>query len=283
MQRKKLMVDFTKAKVLFEEKMPKILIYGPNGINKSRFSMNAPNAIFLDFDKNLSQYPVVTNKSTGINFTLDTYSQVIEFINLLINEPHDFKTVILDSATMLDLIVENQVKLERNIPSVGALPYGEGYHYSKTLWEQILRKLDFLREKRNVMIIMVCHDKLKDIKNPRTGDYHAYRISLNERIAEMFQHWSTVVFYATTNARFKEEKGKFGNISKKLLDSHKVLLTEGEDMFTAKRAYDLPEIIPFDDPAAAWKVFYNHFQAHYKSNTNPTSEKPQPTETKGEK
>jgi hypothetical protein len=270
------MVDFKNAKPLFETVMPKMIIYGTNGIGKSRFAMHAPNAIFLDFDKNLGQYKVVTNKSEGISYPLETFQQVIDFITLLINEPHDFKTVILDTFSSLNMIIENQVKLERNIASVGALPFGEGYHYTKVLWEQILRKLDFLWEKRKVMLILLGHDQIKEIKDPINGNYHGYEIALNEKIITMFRHWCSIMLYATNVKRFREEKGKFGNVNKRLSESKRVLYTEGDELFIAKNTYNLPPIIPFDDVEKAWTVFFNHINSYYQ----PKAAQP---EQKGEK
>lgn len=276
------MVDFTKAKHVFESVPPKIIIYGRNGIGKSRFAIHAPNAIFLDFDKNLAQYKVLTNKSDGISYSLETFQNVIDFITLLINEPHDFKTVIIDSFSSLNMIVENQVKLEKNIPSVAAMEFGKGYDYTKVLWEQILRKLDFLWDKRKVMLILIGHDKITELKDLAHGNHHIYEMALHEKIIGMFRGWCSIMLYATVNKRIKEESGSFGKVNKKILDSKRVLYTEGDDIFIARNNYGLPPIIPFDDVEAAWNVFYNHINSFYETKTK-TETQQQKFENKGDK
>ena len=284
------MVDFTKAKHIFEPVPPKMILYGRNGIGKSRFAMQAPNAIFLDFDKNLAQYKVVTNKSEGISYPLETFQQVLDFITLLINEPHDFKTVIIDTFSSLNMIIENQVKLEKNIASVGALDFGKGYEFSRILWEQLLRKLDYLWEKRKVMIILIGHDQIKEIKDLAHGNYHAYELALNEKIISMFRHWCSIMVYATVNNRIKEETGNFGRVNKKILDSKRVLYTEGDEIFLAKNTFGLPPILPFDDVQATWTIFWNHINSYYQpkseqqvSKPEQQTAKPQTQETKGDK
>lgn len=265
------MVDFKKAQPLFEQVMPKTIIYGINGIGKSRLAMQAPNNIFMDFDKNLAQYKVVSNRSEGIKYPLDTFQQVLDFVTLLINEPHDFKTVIIDSASSLNMIIENQVKLEKNVDSVKAIPFDKGYDHTRVLWEQLLRKLDFLWEKRKMMIIIIAHDQLKEVKNPIDGNFHGYDVALHKDIGALLRYWSNMMLYATTLKRFTEHKGKekFGNINKKLTESKRILYTEGDDLFVAKNTFDLPPIIPFDDVEKAWAVIYNHIKSHYEPKVAP--------------
>jgi len=273
------MVNFKEAKPKFTPVMPKIIIYGRNGIGKSRFAMFAPNPIFLDLDKNLAQYKVVTNESEGIHCPLETFQQVLDFLSLLINEPHDFKTVVIDSISSLDVLIENQIKKERNVASLTDLQYGKGYEYAKVLWHQIRDKLQFLWEKRKMMIILTGHDQIRERKHPVHGNYNWNALSLNDKCADIFRHWASTIFYVTDQLKFKDEVGGFGKINKKISDARKVLYTSGESLFIAKNTYNLPEVIPFDNAEEAWNTFYTAINNFYIP-TKPTAQTT--PQTKGE-
>ncbi|NYZ70421.1 AAA family ATPase [Endozoicomonas sp. SM1973] len=67
---------------------PRILIYGTHGIGKTTFAANAPNPIFLFTEDGAGQLALDSFP------LLKTYEDVISALNALINEEHDFKTVV---------------------------------------------------------------------------------------------------------------------------------------------------------------------------------------------
>ncbi|NYZ70527.1 AAA family ATPase, partial [Endozoicomonas sp. SM1973] len=78
---------------------PRILIYGTHGIGKTTFAANAPNPIFLFTEDGAGQLALDSFP------LLKTYEDVISALNALINEEHDFKTVVLDSLDHLEPLV----------------------------------------------------------------------------------------------------------------------------------------------------------------------------------
>lgn len=267
------MVDFKNAKPIFKYVPPKIIIYGRNGIGKSRFAMQAPNPIFLDMDKNLAQYKIVTNESEGINFALDTFQKVLDFLSLLINQEHDFKTLVIDSLSTLNTLIEKQIKKEKNVDSIAEIQWGKGPDLVKVLWEQTLDKLEFLWKKRKMMIILIGHDQLRETKDKINGDYHRYVLSLHEKSEEPFRHWCSIMLFAADQRKFKEDIGKFGRVDKKIIESRKVLYTDDGALFVAKNTYNLPKVIAFDDVEEAWNTFYSHISSYYETTDTEKKEK----------
>jgi hypothetical protein len=259
---------------------PKVIIYGRNGIGKSRFAAAAPNPIFLDLDKNINEISCVSNtKGIEKEFPLNTFQNVVDFLNILINEEHNFKTVVIDSISPLNILIENQIKKERNIESIADLKFGLGYSLVYGLWDQFLTLLNQLWEKRKVIIILIGHDKIRESKELISEPFDQYQLNVPEKIMLSLTGWCSAILYAKDRASFLEKKGDFGAINKVFKSSDRVLYTDGGTIFLAKATYNLPKTIPFNqgDAAKAWNMFYTHVQEYYK---NPNQE---PDENKGEK
>jgi hypothetical protein len=270
------MVDFKNAKLVDEIEAPKIIIYGRNGIGKSRFSMCAPSSIFMDLDHNLGQYKVISNKSKGIEFPINTFQNVLDFITLLINEPHDFKFLNIDSTSSMNILMENQVKRENNVRALSEVPYGKGPDLIKNLWSQLQYKLEILRKTRNVGIILIGHTEFTSITDSH-GTYQINKLALDKKSSEILNNWSSAILYAADILKFKEEISGFGRVNKRIIDSKKVLYTDGESISLAKNTYNLPTFIPFDDVQEAWNIFAQHLYLEYSETKNQS---PQP---KGDK
>jgi KaiC/GvpD/RAD55 family RecA-like ATPase len=90
-----------------EPTKPKILIYGPPGVGKTWFSLDFPNCYYIDTEAGATRthYMEKLTKSGGMVMgpeegALD-FDVVIQQLQALATEPHDFKTVVIDSITKL--------------------------------------------------------------------------------------------------------------------------------------------------------------------------------------
>jgi GTPase SAR1 family protein len=90
-----------------EPTKPKILIYGPPGVGKTWFSLDFPSCYYIDTEGGAARthYMEKLTKSGGMVMgpeegALD-FETVIGQFQALATEKHDFRTVVLDSATKL--------------------------------------------------------------------------------------------------------------------------------------------------------------------------------------
>ena len=75
---------------------PRVLVYGTEGIGKSTFAANAPKPIFIPTEDGLDQiecdsFPLAENLSA-----------VTDALAALINEKHDYQSVVIDSLDWLE-------------------------------------------------------------------------------------------------------------------------------------------------------------------------------------
>jgi hypothetical protein len=246
---------------------PKIILYGRNGIGKSRFASCAPSPIFLDLDENIYELSVSSNKTFGV--TLKTYEDVMAFLGTLFNQDHEFKTLVVDSLSSLEKLVIEKVLKDNKVSSLASFQYGQGYQKMMPLWDQFLEKLKNLWEHKKIMVIMLAHFKEKREEHLTGASYMQYQINLYEKASELLRNWCSCVLFAEDEIELTNETVEFNRKISKVKSSTRVLHTDGGTTFLAKNTYNLPSKLPLD-----WNVLFNHIQAYYKQfNQLSTEEK----------
>ena len=154
-----------------ENKPPRIMIYGSEGVGKSTFGASAPNAIFIQTEDGLGEidcrkFPLAHN-----------LSEVLAELTALRDEPHDFQTVVIDSADWLERIIFDEVCREFGVRSIEKADggYGKGYTHALTHWRKVVNLLQELRDKRGMMVILVAHAKVERFEDPENAGFNGER------------------------------------------------------------------------------------------------------------
>ena len=103
-----------------ESKPPRLFIYGQEGVGKSTIGAAAPNPIFVQTEDGLGEidtakFPLAKN-----------LNDVLAALNALRDEPHDFQTVVLDSADWLERLIWDHVCAEFGVRSIEKADGGYG-------------------------------------------------------------------------------------------------------------------------------------------------------------
>ena len=148
-----------------ENKPPRIMIYGSEGVGKSTFGASAPDAVFIQTEDGLSE---IDCKKFPLAHTL---SEVVSELTALRDEQHSFRTVVIDSVDWLERIIFDEVCREFGVRSIEKADggYGRGYVHALTHWRKILNILQELRDKRGMMIILVAHAKVERFEDPENA------------------------------------------------------------------------------------------------------------------
>lgn len=78
---------------------PRILVYGTEGIGKSTFASTSPNPIFIPTEDGLDNIDCA-------KFPLcKTFVEVMSYIDVLQNESHDYRTIIIDTVDWLERLI----------------------------------------------------------------------------------------------------------------------------------------------------------------------------------
>lgn len=219
-----------------EPKPPRIILYGGAGIGKTTFGASADKPVFICTEEGLGQLEVD-------HFPLAlTYDDVIGYLDSLITEEHEYKTVVIDSLDWLESMIWAKVCQDEGKESIEQIGYAKGYIFALRYWETILSGLNALRDK-GMVCLLIAHSIVKPFNNPLTDPYDRYQLKLHEKARAKISEWADCILYAGYKVSVKkdDDKGKTRGIGK----GERILYTEERPGYEAKNRYSLPPEMPF--------------------------------------
>ncbi len=236
---------------------PRIVIYGVQGIGKSSWgAIGTPNPIIIQTENgykqiNVNKWPVCK-----------TLAMVENYIDVLIDDKHDYRTLVLDTLDGLEALIFDEVvrNYEKPVKSIASIGWSEGYELAVSHWNKILAKLDELQEKKKMMIICVAHPKIKKFNPPNIEPYDRYELNLHEKGASRVYHWADAVLflnYKTFTKKIEVKKGE--EITQGIGEGERTIYTEERPAYLAKNRYDFPTEISFPKNEG-WAELKKHFK-----------------------
>lgn len=226
-----------------QNKPPRIVLYGVEGIGKSTFASNAPSPIFIQTEDGLSEIDCA-------KFPLSkSYKDVLDCITQLGTEEHDFRTVVLDSADWLEPLVIQSVCADYGVKSIhqAAGGYNRGYDKMVEKWQEITDALNWLRETKGMMVIIIAHSKIKTFNDPENPAYDRYQLRLHDKSCDHLMEWADAVLFATRKMMVsKDEDGKNKAQAIGKSGGERVVRCTAGPACAAKNRYNLPDELPLD-------------------------------------
>ena len=184
---------------------PKIVIAGPGKIGKTTFAASAPNAIGILTEDGAD---AVDAAAFPLCQTLD---DVYQAIGTLLNEEHDYESVFLDSLDWLEPLLHTYVCAANKWDNIERPGYGKGYIAAAEEWRNLLSGLEALRQKRNMAVILIAHDKIKHFESPLHDGYDQYMLKLHDRAGALVQEWADVIGWANYRIVTTQSDAGYGN------------------------------------------------------------------------
>lgn len=224
-----------------------MLVYGPEGVGKSKLVENIDDHVHLDIEQSANflhtkKFPTPTS-----------LQDVYDAIDTLYTQDHRYRTLVLDTIDRLEaLIFAHVVATQRARPNGGQIHniedfgYGKGYQVALDEWRKVVARLDELRAARRMNVLLLGHTFIKPFKNPDGPDYDRYTLRLHEKAAGFIKEWSDAVLFA----RFDEattvmgEKGR--ERVKGVMSGDRTLYTVRTAAYDAKNRFNLPESLPLN-------------------------------------
>lgn len=255
----------------------RILVYSAEGVGKTTLAAHADEPIFLDADGGsahleVARYPF---RDGADGHVPRTYDEVLDAIDVLTESDHGYKTLVVDTVDALEPLIwrfickresgekSNLNPKAKQLTSIEAFGYGKGFLLAVDEWRAFCVRLDRLRAKRGMNIIMLSHSQVRLFKNPVAEDFDRIQLRVQDKAAGFLKEWSDVVGYLAFEesvALMMEEEDKSSARLKGFATGRRLLHTSRTAAFDAKSRIPLPtEVeIPPGDPwvplAAALEV-----------------------------
>lgn len=133
-------------------KPPRIVIYGPHGIGKNTFAGAAPCPVLINLeDGHPAGQPIDAFPRA------ESFAEVMEAMQALYNEDHDFQTLVIDSLDWLEPLVwaetirrNNEANPSKQWSSIEDAGYGKGYIATLDVWREYLDGINALRNDKGM-------------------------------------------------------------------------------------------------------------------------------------
>jgi len=217
------------------------LVYGVHGVGKSTFGSMAEAPVFIQTEDGLSnieceRFPLAVQ-----------YADVIAALAELYTEPHEYRTVVLDSLDWLERLIFADVCKKRGVESIEDIGYGKGYVFALTNWREVLTGLDALRNDRDMGIILIAHAQIERFANPETDTYDRYSPRLHKQASALVQEWADEVLFCTYSVHTKTTEEGFGRKRVQGIGTgERIIRTTERPAHVAKNRLNLPDEFPLD-------------------------------------
>lgn len=175
----------------------RLLAYGSEGTGKTTLAASAPKPICLDVEDGSWHVDVeryIFRDEDGGHVPL-SYADIIGAIDDLTNNPHEFRTLIIDTVDRVESLLwkhvcERESKVGKRYDSIEDFGFGKGYVMAVDEWRALCARLDRLKNARKMNVILLGHAQVKTFKDPAGPDYDRYSLRLDQRAAGFLREWA---------------------------------------------------------------------------------------------
>ncbi len=188
----------------------RVLMYGPPGIGLSTFAATADKPIFIPTVEGLGhigcpRFP-----------TAQRFSKVLQALRELAVQRHDYRTVVIDTAEGLELLIWDEICSDRGLDNIADMSHGKGYFLALDYWRQVLDCLTTLSDDLDMTCLILGHAHTERIDDQVNGGRARQAPALHWRASALLQAWCDEVLFATHQATLpvpvsavqKEDQGR---------------------------------------------------------------------------
>jgi hypothetical protein len=214
------------------------VLYGQSGVGKSTFGSTLPDAVFIPTERGLDQI-------TAAKFpTPKTFSEFYQQLDTLDKEEHPYKSIIIDTADALELLIWERVCDEYKCRSIEDPGYGKGYARGRELWSGVLKKLTAMSDR--FTILLIAHAHIRTFNDPSLATpYDRWCLKLHDRSAEIVRQMVDLILFVQLETTVQKDAPK-ARKGRGIVSGDRVLWTEPATGYEAKNRFSLPAQLPFE-------------------------------------
>jgi AAA domain len=219
-----------------------VTIIGEAGLGKTSLAATFPKPIFIRAEDGLQ---AIQEESRPDAFPLiATVDNLWEQCKALLQEDHDYKTLVIDSVTALErLFISHVVDSDPKRPAsinqaLGG--YGAGLAAVATMHQRLRKVCGMLNERKNMNIVFIAHADLETVELPDADAYNRYSLRLGKKSTAPYTDDVDVCGFLKLQSFVK---GGEGERKKAISDGSRLLICHAQASCVSKNRYGIEEEI----------------------------------------
>lgn len=259
----------------------RVMIYGEPKVGKSYFGAQIPKHVFLNLENGLEHI----QGATKLPYT-DDYMVVKQMLKELETAQHGFKTLVVDSADVLENLIKKWIVALQNNPNIrdiADIAFGRGYPLLLTETRKLIEQFERLRTLKGMNIVFICHSEVKKMQPPVGNEYTYIAPSLYAKTTQgdstlkIYSDYVDIIGYCTFKTIVQQTSTGFGSRGQAIGTGERILhLDAANPAYIAGSRYPMPAEIPF-----SWEAFVTALTGKQPVKETAT-QIPTETETQGE-
>jgi hypothetical protein len=216
-------------------------ICGDSGMGKTTLACTFPNPIVIRGEDGLQSIPL-KNRPDAFPLVTDP-AELWDQLKGLVMEPHEYKTLIIDSVTALErLFIQNIIETDPKMPrgiqqALGG--YGAGREAVATMHARIRKAAGLLAEKRGMNVVFIAHADTEKMEPPDDDAYTRWTLRLHQKSMPAYVDDVDVVGFLKLETFTTGD----GDRKKAISDGTRVLITHAVAANVSKNRYGITEAI----------------------------------------
>lgn len=223
------------------EKLPdRIFCYGEEGVGKTTFGAEAPKAIFIPAEVRFRGITVARYPRP------ESFAEVLEALDNLITEDHEYETVVLDTLSAIEPLVFADVCEQNSWDNIEEPRFKAGQQLAVDWWRRLIGKLDRLRSEKGMEVIVLDHSRVATFRSPeQEREWHIIEPAVDRYAFQVWHRWADTILFCQFEkvAAHVGGKGKWARY-KGRATGLRIMRTTHSAAFRAKNTYNLPEVLP---------------------------------------
>lgn len=208
---------------------PRILLAAPEKLGKSTLGSKAPNPLFICSEDGLTGLEHVAR------FTPESLDDLNALLNEFIAKGCEYKWLVFDTTDWLERLIHVSICKRDGKSNIEDYGYGKGHTVAEGELAAILKKLDELRQKRLVGILMLSHVHVRTHNDPRGESWDRYEMKGGKKFTGILREWVDANLFGAYEVFKTKKDGK-----EKTIGGDRKIYTELSPAWDAGNRLNLP-------------------------------------------